>query len=277
MLLGEKKKPLPPNSLQRRKAAQRATETEVLQPAPSVPVAAAPAQTADPYWQPLPTPDNDDPNYISDDESVAPTNHRARRSKRILRQQRIDDQQQLHHIVIPDLEINRKRTVSRGLGYANEILQMEEWAYADLFAGSIIDNVTGESMEYRNLIKSDKHRAIWEHSLANEIGRVAQGIRNIKGTETIFFIPKSEIPKDRFRDVTYGKIVVSYRPQKTEKHRSRLTVGGDRINYPFDVSTPTSDLSTIKMLWNSVLSTPGSKFFGLDVANFYLGTPMERP
>ena len=31
------------------------------------------------------------------------------------------------------------------------------------------------------------------------------------------------------------------------------------------------------MLWNSVLSTPGAKFFGLDVANFYLGTPMERP
>ena len=96
-----------------------------------------------------------------------------------------------------DLEINRKRTVSRGLGYANEILQMEEWAYADLFAGSIIDDVTGESMEYRDLIKIHKHIAVWEHSLANEIGRLAQGIRDIKGTETIFFIPKSAIPKDR--------------------------------------------------------------------------------
>ena len=125
VLLGEKKQPLPPNSLQRRKSAQRAAENEVLQPAPSVPVAAAPAQTADPHWQPLPTPYNDEPNYISDDESMAPTNHRARRIKRILRQQIIDDQQQLHHIVIPDLEINQKRTVSQGLGYANEILQME--------------------------------------------------------------------------------------------------------------------------------------------------------
>ena len=79
------------------------------------------------------------------------------------------------------------------------------------------------------------------------------------------------------KDITYGRIVVSYRPQKLEKHRSRLTVGGDRINYPFDVSTPTADLPTIKLLWNSVLSTPGAKFMGLDVANFYLGTPMKRP
>ena len=63
----------------------------------------------------------------------------------------------------------------------------------------------------------------------------------------------------------------------TEPNRSRLTVGGDRINYPFEVSTPTADLPTIKMLWNSVLSTPKAKFITLDVANFYLGTPMERP
>jgi len=91
------------------------------------------------------------------------------------------------------------------------------------------------------------------------------------------FIPKAGIPKDRLKDVTYGRFVVSYRPQKLEKHRTRLTVGGDRINYPFDVSTPTSDLSTIKMLWNSVLSTPGAKFCGADIANFYLKTPMKRP
>ena len=42
----------------------------------------------------------------------------------------------------------------------------------------------------------------------------------------------------------------------------------------FEVSTPTCDLPTIKMLWNSVLSTPGAKFFTLDLAKFYLGTPM---
>ena len=31
------------------------------------------------------------------------------------------------------------------------------------------------------------------------------------------------------------------------------------------------------MLWNSVLSTKGAKYITLDLKDFYLGTPMERP
>ena len=106
---------------------------------------------------------------------------------------------------------------------------------------------------------------------------MTQGIRDVKGTNKVFFIQKSEITKDRQKDVTYGRIVVSYRPQKLDTNRTRLTVGGYRIVCLYDVSTPTSNLPTIKMLWNSVLSTPGAKFFTVDTANFYLGTPMDRP
>ena len=54
-------------------------------------------------------------------------------------------------------------------------------------------------------------------------------------------------------------------------------MGGDRINCPFDCGTPTADVPVIKLLWNSTLSTPGAKYFTLDISNFYLGTPMERP
>ena len=311
ILLGESSAPLPSNSVQRRKAAQTAAAKEkstVEGSVPTIPkglgtnkectsksapVALEPVQSDEPnkvvvtHKPHLTAIDHDDePHYISDDESVQHDNHRNRRSKRILRQQRIDNQQALHHIVnligyetthVPDLQVNLNRKVTRGMGHTNEALQMDEWAYHEHFAGAIIDETTGESMEYRDLIKNPKLRAIWEHSLANEIGRLCNGIRDIVGTNTMEFIPKSEIPRDRRKDVTYGRIVVSYRPQKLEKHRSRLTVGGDRINYPFDVSTPTSGLATIKMLWNSVLSTPGAKFFGADLANFYLKTPMKRP
>ena len=87
--------------------------------------------------------------------------------------------------------------------------------FNDHFTSAIIDETTGKSLEYRDLIKDNKLRATWEHSFANEIGRLAQGIRDIEGTETIWFIPKSENPKDRLKDITYGRIVVSYRPQKT--------------------------------------------------------------
>ena len=71
--------------------------------------------------------------------------------------------------------------------------------------------------------------------------------------------------------------MVSYRPKKLDPNKSSLTLGGDQIVCLYDVSTLTSDLSKIKMLWNSVLSTPGAKFFTVDIANLYPGTPMDRP
>ena len=37
-----------------------------------------------------------------------------------------------------------------------------------------------------------------------------------------------------------------------------------------------ADLTTSKLLWNSVLSTKNEKFMGLDIKIFYLGTPMDR-
>ena len=61
---------------------------------------------------------------------------------------------------------------------------------------------------------------------------------------------KSEIPKDRLREVTYERIMVAYKPNKLEPNRSRLKVGGNRLICIYDVSTPTADVTTIKMLWN---------------------------
>ena len=70
--------------------------------------------------------------------------------------------------------------------------------------------------------------------------------------------------------------MVDYRPQKAEPHRTRLTVGGNLINYPHNVSTKTAEIHTAKLLFNSILSTKNAKFACLDIGNFYLGTPMER-
>ena len=88
----------------------------------------------------------------------------------------------------------------------------------------------------------------------------------------IDFIPYNKIPPNE--TVTYGRIVCTYRPQKTEKERTRLTVGGNLIVCDFDVSSPTSDLTTAKILFNSVISTPGARFLTLDLKNFYLNTPL---
>ncbi len=146
-----------------------------------------------------------------------------------------------------------------------------------VFVSTVIDHETGDSLEYRHLIKHDKYKEIWTRSYANELGRLTNGIRNIPGTNTMEYIHRNEIPKDRLKNIAYSKIVVVERPHKKEKERTRLTVVGTHINYPWDKAVPTSDLTTAKILFNSVISTPGATFHGGDIKNFYLNTPMDRP
>jgi hypothetical protein len=39
---------------------------------------------------------------------------------------------------------------------------------------------------------------------------------------------------------------------------------------------PTADLLTVKLMFNSVISTPNAKFMIIDIKDFYLMTPMEQ-
>jgi hypothetical protein len=99
--------------------------------------------------------------------------------------------------------------------------------------------------------------------------------REINGTQTMRFIYKHQVPKGR--KVTYTRFCCDFRPQKTEPNRCRITVGGDRLDYPGEVATKTADMTTIKCLLNSVLFRSKARFMTGDVKNFYLTTPIERP
>jgi hypothetical protein len=127
-------------------------------------------------------------------------------------------------------------------------------------ANAVIDPETGKTLEYRHLMERAEYKTQWTQSFANELGRLAQGIGDrVQGTNTMFLIRHDQVPLDRRKDVTYGRIVVDIRPQKAKKERTRLTIGGDRINYPGETSTETSDLTTSKLLINSNISTPGAR------------------
>ena len=52
---------------------------------------------------------------------------------------------------------------------------------------------------------------------------------------------------------------------------------GDRINHPGKVTTRGYDVTTIKLLFNSVVSTPEAIFITAGINNFYLNIKMERP
>ena len=56
-----------------------------------------------------------------------------------------------------------------------------------------------------------------------------------------------------------------------------MCTGGNLINFPEDTGTPTADLLTIKLLVNSIVSTKNAKMVTMDLKDFYLNTPMERP
>jgi hypothetical protein len=104
-------------------------------------------------------------------------------------------------------------------------------------------------------------------STANEINR-------LYNTNTIRFICRSNIPKGR--KVTYDSFVVDIKDHKEEKECTRLTVGGDKIEYPGDKSTRTAGLTTAQILINSVISTLGAKFLVIDINNLYLNTTLGR-
>ena len=147
-------------------------------------------------------------------------------------------------------------------------------------ANAVLHETTGQAMNYRFLI-TGPDRDLWLRSMANDLGRLAQGIgkhrpvdQRVAGTNTIFFIASTAVPKGR--QVTYCKQEATIRPTKAETHRVRNCAGGDRLDFPGPTSTQTASLTTIKLLLNSTISTAGARFSAFDIKNFYYGTPMSR-
>jgi len=137
-------------------------------------------------------------------------------------------------------------------------------------AYAVLDNKTGDLLEYRHLMKHPRYKDVWTKSFGKEICRLTTT------TKTVFFIRKEDIPSDRKGDKPYGRIVSVFCDGKNDKYRTRVTIGGNLVNFPGDCGTPTADLLTVKLLLNSIISTTNAKFMTLDIKDFYLMTPMKR-
>jgi hypothetical protein len=129
---------------------------------------------------------------------------------------------------------------------------------------SSIHPVAGTEMQYNDLMKDAIFGPLFEIGLSNDLGRICQGIRDIAGTNSI--------PKDR--TTTYGKLVCDFKPNKTEKHRVGLTVGGNRLDYSGYTTMSTAYITTFKILINITLSTSEAKMIMMDIKKYYLGTPL---
>jgi hypothetical protein len=122
-------------------------------------------------------------------------------------------------------------------------------------ANEVICPERGKSLKHQELITKLRYKIKWMRSTANEINR-------LYNTNTIGFISRSDSS--------------GHQVPQGEKERTRLTIGGDQIEYPGDKSTQTAGLNTAKILINSVISTLGAKFLVIDIKNFYLNTPLGR-
>jgi len=108
---------------------------------------------------------------------------------------------------------NTVRKYARGL--TKKMEQMENEVHQEM---AVMDDKTGQLLNYKQLLRSAKYKKRWSISSANKFGRLANGVGNrIKNpTNTIQFIRKKDIPQDRRKDVTYGSFQCNVRPEKKE-------------------------------------------------------------
>ena len=141
-------------------------------------------------------------------------------------------------------------------GLTNHIQRLENKVHQAMV---VIDTDTGKLLNYRQLMRNLKYKNKCSTSSANEFVRIENGVggRIKNPTNTINFITKRDFPSKGRKYVTSGHFVCNVRPEKKEKNQTRLMVGVDRINCPGEVATPTTDMFVAKLLFNSVVSTPG--------------------
>lgn len=127
-------------------------------------------------------------------------------------------------------------------------------------------------LKCKEVIKSPD-KLFCERGMCNELGRLAQGCKSIKGRNTIFFINEAKTPKGKH--IAHARIVCAHRPCKTETHRVRLTVGWNLISHAGVTSTSTAAITSIKANWNFVISAPNIYYATLDVNDFYLNSRLK--
>ena len=67
------------------------------------------------------------------------------------------------------------------------------------------------------------------------------------------------------------------KPEKEEKERTILTVGGNLLDFKGNISTTTESVTKAKCVFSSVVSTPGARCLLADIKTFYLNNILPEP
>ena len=134
---------------------------------------------------------------------------------------------------------------------------------------SVLENETGESLEYSQFLRKPKYKEVCNTSYSNKFWRLFQGVgsgasgankQRVKGTETFRVIKFENIPLNRQKDIYHTSVVYEVRPNKDDPNRTCKIVAVNCVSYPGDVATPKGSLELLKLIINSTLSPPGARF-----------------
>ena len=89
----------------------------------------------------------------------------------------------------------------------------------------------------------------------------------------MFFITRIQFPPER--KITYENSVYNYLPRKDDPYFIRLTILCDRLPYPSDSGSFAVNIMEAKIIFNGVISTPGSQFICADIKEYFPCSPME--
>jgi hypothetical protein len=173
----------------------------------------------------------------------------------------------IHHVMT--LEAFKVATSSQ---WTRPIIDIKENCFG------VVHLVTKQNItQYKKLQHDPDLKHHWVLAMSKEVHRLTQGKEGVtKATNTIFFLSHKEIQCiPTICTVTYACIVLDHRPQKEDPNRICITVGGNLINYPFELTTLTTDMVSLKLLWNSTISTKGARFAGADIKNMYFQMPLN--
>ena len=117
--------------------------------------------------------------------------------------------------------------------------------------------------------------AQWEAGSNKEFDRL------VLETHTGTWIHIRDVPKDRVISYYNPQLTRKRRPEETcpggIEYRVRGTYGGNRGDYKGPTAAETADITTVKLVLNSVASDPEAQWLTTDISDFYLGTPMDTP
>jgi hypothetical protein len=148
--------------------------------------------------------------------------------------------QAIHHVM--QLKANKLATKSQWTG---PFIDIKEVCFG------VVYPITKQTItQYWKLQHNPALKDLWAPAMSKELHRLAQGKPGItKATNTIFFLSRDElqnIPKDQ--TVTYACIVIKHWLQKEDPNRVRITICGNLTNYPFELTTRTTDMVSSKLL-----------------------------